>query len=564
MSMKIDVGPSNPKTDIGGWQTRLTDAMIAEYETSGRWAGLTIADRARDCAAKMPDATALVDGDATLSFRTLYARAAGLADAFRRRGLKPGDVVSFQLPNWHEALIINLAAAMCGVVVNPIVPIYRDSEVGFILRDVRAKMLFIPERLRSIDYVEMVDRIRGDLRDLQHVVLVRGEARAGYDSFAEWCPATAGEMGADRFDDVDANAVKLVLYTSGTTGVPKGVLHSHNTLGAEIDAFRGLRALTSDDVIFMPSPVTHIAGYLYGMELMFTAGIKTVLMERWNASEAVDLIMSHAATFTAAATPFLAEIVHELERRGETAGSLRFFGCGGAPVSPELVERAQTVLPLCESSRAYGLTEAPTISVSIRPGDPPELAAITDGSIVNNEVRIHDPVSGAILPAGAEGEIAVRGPEVTLGYADPAATAAAFDADGFFHTGDLGFVSHGTYVTITGRMKDLIIRGGENIAPKEIEDAIHRHPAVLETSVVAMPHARLGETPAAFVVLREGAVLEFGELIAFLEEQKLARQKLPEKLIVTASLPRNAAGKVLKHDLRKWLEQSPSGDAGNG
>lgn len=537
--------------DISGWETRLTDEMVARYSASGAWRNLTIADRLKDWASRTPDEIAIVDRDTSLTYAEFYRRSLRLATMFVRQGLHPGDVVSFQLPNWHEAMIINAAAAMAGLVVNPIVPIYRDAEVGFILKDAKARVLFIPETLRSTDYVELIERLRPQLPSLERVVLVRA-LRDGYDAFDEWM--TSEEPGTVDLPAVDPNAVKLVLYTSGTTGVPKGVLHSHNTLGAEIDAFVHHRSLTSADVVFMPSPVTHIAGYLYGMELLLACGMKTVYMERWNAVEAVDLIARHEASFTAAATPFLAELVMELERRGVKLPSMRFFGCGGAPVSPDIVGRAGEVMPNCETTRAYGATEAPTVSYGVVPGDPMDLAAITDGSIVNHEVRIVDIASGKHLAPEQEGEIVTRGPEVMLGYASPAATAEAFDEEGFFHTGDLGFISHGNYVTVTGRIKDIIIRGGENIAPKEIEDVLHRHPAVREASVVAMPHERLGETPCAFIVLNDGAALGFEEMISFLEQHKVAKQKFPEKLVIAGELPHNAAGKVLKHILKAQLK----------
>lgn len=537
--------------DISGWRTRLTDEMVARYTASGQWSGVTIADRARDWADRTPDAVAVIGGGSTLTYQELFDAATALARTFISHGLRPGDVVSFQLPNWHEAVIINIAAALTGVIVNPIVPIYRDAEVGFILNDARTRVLFIPDALRSISYIDMIERLRAGLPNLEHVVLVRAE-RPGYASFEDWrAPGGSDDIG---FPVVDPNAIKLVLYTSGTTGVPKGVLHSHNTLGAEIDAFAAYRSLTAADIVFMPSPVTHIAGYLYGMELLFTCGMKTVLMDRWNAAEAVDLIARHGATFTAAATPFLAELVAELERRQAQLPSLTYFGCGGAPVAPDTVERARIVLPNCMTSRAYGATEAPTVSAGVAAGDPAELGATTDGAILNNEVRIVAPGSGEILPEGHEGEIVTRGPEVMIGYANPEATRESFDEDGFFHTGDLGFLSHRSYITVTGRMKDIIIRGGENIAPKEIEDVLHRHPAVLEAAVVAMPHARLGETPCAFIVLREGASLDFEEMVAFLESHRVSKQKFPEKIVLATELPRNAAGKVLKHKLKAQLE----------
>ncbi len=498
----------------------------------------------------MPDQVAVIDGDEALTFRQLYNNALTLCAALHERGLKPGDVISFQLPNWHETMIINLAASLGRFVVNPIVPIYRDAEVGFILRSSRTRILFVPEEFRSINYVEMVERLRADLPDLQDVVLLRSD-RSDYPSFASWVSAPEGD-GAAKFDVVnpDPNAVKLLLYTSGTTGNPKGVLHSHNTLQSEIEAVTKFWALKPSDVVLMPSPVTHITGYLYAIEICFAMGIKLVLMDKWNAADAVDLISTHGATFSIGATPFLVELVAALENQGRVLPSLRLFACGGAPVPPDVVRRADKMLPNCLTFRVYGSSEAPTISLGVSPGDPAELGATTDGCIANHEVRIVSLDDGRLLPEGEEGEILTRGPELMLGYTRWEDTLDAFDEDGFFRTGDIGFVSHGHYLTISGRKKDLIIRGGENISAKEIEDVLHSHPLIIEAAVVAMPHPRMGETAAAYVVLRPMESLTLEELSTYFETAKLARQKFPEHLFVVDEMPRTASGKVLKHVLR--------------
>lgn len=534
------------KMDVSGWETRLDDEMVANYTLAGQWTGLTVPDCARKCAQEHPDGVAVVDGDRQMTFREVLERAVHLANALRQRGVRAGNVVSFQLPNWHETLVINLAASIGGFVCNPIVPIYRDAEVGFILRHSHTKVLFIPETFRSTDYVAMVERLRSQLPQLQEVVLVRAR-RDGYGAFSDWI---AGDGPVAAFPDPDPNAVKLLLYTSGTTGDPKGVLHSHNTLRAEIDAVIRFWALTAKDVVLMPSPVTHITGYLYALELPFARGMKAVLMERWDASDALRMIEKHEASFSIGATPFLVELVSEVEKQAKRLPSLRLYGSGGAPVPPEVVRRATAVLPNCRTFRVYGSSEAPTVSLGVAPSDPVERGATTDGFIFNHDVRIVDAGSGALLPTGQAGEIVTRGPEVMLGYTNPQYTQEAFDAEGFFHTGDLGFVDAEGYITVSGRKKDLIIRGGENISPKEIEDVLHQHPAIMEAAVVAMPHPRMGETPCAYVALRPGRTLDFDAMTRFLEQAKLARQKFPERLFILDELPHTASGKVLKHVLR--------------
>ncbi|RQW39373.1 cyclohexanecarboxylate-CoA ligase [Novosphingobium sp. LASN5T] len=541
------------QTSRSSWQTRLETDVAAGFIESGQWRGVTLFHQAAYQARNRGTATAIVDGEMSRTFAEVMQESQMLAGWFRQLGLVPGEVVSFQLPNWSETIAINLAACICGLVVNPIVPIYRDAEVEYILVNSGARILFIPETFRTTDYVKMVENLRPSLPDLRAVVVVRGkENRSGFLSYGDWpggapLPPAATDI-AEKLHD--PNAVKLLLYTSGTTGRPKGVLHSHNTIQSEIDAVGKFWGIQSSDVILMPSPVTHITGYIYGIEMMSSFGCKTVFMDKWDAEHAADLILQHKVTFSIGATPFLRELVGVLERRGETRPSLRLFACGGAPVAPDDIRRAQAVLPNCLAFRVYGSSEAPTVTAGVAPGDPVELGATTDGAIVNSDVKIVSSDTGEEVCDGAEGEILVRGPEVMLGYTEWEDTKEAFDEDGFFRTGDIGFISHARYLTISGRKKDLIIRGGENISAKEVEDILHTHPAIAEVAVVAMPHERMGETPCAFVVLSKGGGLTIQEVHDFLEESKLAKQKFPEKLILLDSMPTTASGKVLKHVLR--------------
>lgn len=535
------------RTDVSGWVTRLTEDDIRRYKRTGAWKDVTLADCAVRQAERAPDRTAVVEGDRSASFGAILAEARQLAAAFDALGLKPGEVISYQLPNWIETMVLNVAACLAGLVVNPIVPIYREAEVRYILADCRSRVLFIPERFRNFDYPAMAGRLRAGLPDLREVVVVRGQAEgcSRYDDLLARglaLPAVEGRA--------DPDAVKLVLYTSGTTGNPKGVLHSHNTIMAEIDAVIGFWGIHERDVVLMPSPVTHITGYLYALEIAFAAGVKVAFMERWNVTEAVELIARHGVSFSVGATPFLKELVTEVETRGLELPSLRRFMSGGAPVPPELIYRANQALPGCMAFRVYGSTEAPTVTLGIRSRDEADMGANTDGRIVNHEVRLCDPATGAPLAADAEGEICTRGPEMMLGYTDPLQTQESWDADGYFHTGDLGYYVNGDYLCVSGRKKDLIIRGGENLSPKEIEDVLHRHPDIQEVAIVAMPHERLGEGVCACVIAREGRRVDVATLASWLELAGLARQKFPERVELMDDLPRTASGKVQKNVLR--------------
>ena len=538
------------RTDVSGWVTRLTDEDVLRYKRAGAWRNVTVADCAMREGTRAPDRIAVVEGERAISFGEILAQARQLAAAFAAMGLKPGDVVSFQLPNWTETMAINLAACMAGLVVNPIVPIYREAEVRYILADCRSRVLFIPERFRSFDYAAMVARLRPALPHLREVVVVRGQAE-GCRPYADLLASGRGKPAEESRTDPDA--VKLVLYTSGTTGNPKGVLHSHNTIMSEIDAVIDFWGIHDRDVVLMPSPVTHITGYLYALEVAFAAGVKVVFMERWNVAEAVDLIARHEVSFSVGATPFLKELVAEVEERSLALPSLRRFMSGGAPVPPELIYRASKALPQCMSFRVYGSTEAPTVTLGIRSPAEADLGANTDGKIVNHEVRLCDPHTGAEIAGDGEGEICTRGPEMMLGYTDWQQTLESFDTDGYFHTGDLGYYVNGDYLCVSGRKKDLIIRGGENLSPKEIEDVLHRHPAIQELAIVAMPHERLGEGVCACVIPRAGHCVDVGILAAWLEQAGLARQKFPERVELMEDLPRTASGKVQKNVLRNFI-----------
>ena len=546
-------------TDVSGWVTRLDDEAVGRYTRSGAWRGVTLADHAVREAERVPDRVAVIEGGQSVTYGQVLSEAYRLVGAFNALGLQAGDVISFQLPNWIETVAINVAAALAGLIVNPIVPIYRESEVRYILADSRARVFFIPEHFRSFDYPAMAQRLRPQLPVLREVVVVRGRA-PGLHTYDELL-ALGGAERATR-NRTDANAIKLVLYTSGTTGNPKGVLHSHNTIMSEIDAVIDYWGIDSQDVVLMPSPVTHITGYLYALEIAFAAGVKVVFMERWNAAEAVDLIARHGVTFSVGATPFLKELVAETEKRGLTLPSLRLFMSGGAPVPPELIYRASKVLSGCLTFRVYGSTEAPTVTLGIRSRVDADLGATTDGRIVNHDVRICDPATGEVLSGSADGEICTRGPEMMLGYTDWQQTLESFDADGYFHTGDLGHRVNDDFITVSGRKKDLIIRGGENISPKEIEDVLHQHPAIKEVAIVAMPHERMGETVCAFVIAQPGRTVDVPALAAYLEQAGLARQKFPERVELVDDLPRTASGKVQKNVLRDRVAAVLRGEGG--
>jgi len=526
---------------------RFADGEKDARRKSGVWIGRTLADFARERAAETPDVIAISDESGGLTYAEFIEQGEALARGILASGVKPGQTVSFQLPNWTEAAVVNVACALAGFVINPVIPIYRQSELRFILKDCRARMIFIPETFRNIDYPEMINGLRVDLPDLNSVVIVRGKSE-GQPLYASLI--AAGRTSEASLVQSDPDDAKFILYTSGTTGQPKGVIYSHNQGRRPIWASMEAWGLKPGTRLLMPSPLTHVTGFAYGIEAPFHFGIRTVLMEKWDAARAADLIEDEKIDFMVGATPFLQELVEEAEKRGTPLGSLKIFACGGAAVPPDLIRRANRVLVNCRTFRVFGSSECPMVTQGCL--DDAELAATTDGRVYDWDVKVVD-AEGTPLASGAEGEILARGPSLFRGYTDQAANRDAFDGDGYFRTGDLGIVTADGLLTITGRKKDIIIRGGENLSAKEIEDALHEHPAIREAAVVAMPHPRLGEGVCAFIIAAGSVAPGQKALAAWLKDKGLAPQKWPERIEYVAELPKTASGKVQKHILRKTI-----------
>jgi len=513
-----------------------------EWVSSGVWDKRTLADQLLVRATASPNAVAIIDGNARITLEGLAADALALSAALHARGLRPGDVVAFQAPNWGEAVVINLAAAMSGFVINPIVPIYRDHEVSLMLQDCGAAAFFAASSFRGFNYIEMAERLRPNLPALKHIISVRGD---GPNDFAELLAEGRG-LKFDR-PNVDPLSAKLLLYTSGTTGRAKGVLHSHVTLQRIVRESARHWGVKDGEATLMPSPVTHISGYANGLEMPFIWGSQTVMMESWNAQLALSLIEEHKIVGTVAATPFLVELAAAARAARTGLPSFRFFACGGAAVPADLIPAANASFENCKAFRVYGASEVPLVTFGWPENE--HLAATTDGEVFDYDVRIVD-AEDRDLPRGQEGEILARGPGMMMGYADPAQTADAITPDGYFRTGDLGVYSEDRAITITGRKKDLIIRGGENISAKEIEDVLGLHPGVREACVVAMPHERLGEGVCAYVIAKEVGA-DAAALIAHVAASGLAKQKIPERFEFVEDFPRTASGKVRKDLLRE-------------
>lgn len=521
---------------------------LQRYADKGVWDNLTISDRALKWAQKSPDKIIFLDDPAAPTYASIITDAQALARTLIDMGTKPGDVISFQTPNWIEAAIINLAASLGGYVISPIVPIYRDKEVIQMLRDSRAKIFFIAENFRGYDFAEMADRIMPHLPDLEHIIYLRPQSRR--PDFKELL--SHGRNLTHNLPNVDPNSIKLRLYTSGTTGLPKAVLHSHNTLD-RVAQIGFKHTGIAGDVSLMPSPVTHISGYSGGLEKPFAVGSQTVLMESWDAHKAVELIDKYHITSTVAATPFLQELCNIAAQQGKTLPSFKRFACGGAAVPAELVSDANGRLANPCAFRVYGSSEVPLATQGCLPEHNAEGAAATDGIAIDYDLRIVDEQE-ADVAVGVDGEILARGPAMFMGYADAAQTAESITSDGYFRTGDIGHLRPDGALVITGRKKDLIIRGGENISAKEIEDVLHHHDNIQEAAVVAMPHERLGEGICAYIIA-QGHPPSFDEVSIFVTQSGLAKQKCPERIEIIEALPRTASGKIRKDVLRAMIAE---------
>ena len=522
------------------WDQRRADAAYA----AGLWVDGTLADALRSAARDTPDRVVVVDGDVELTCRELQTRARSLAAALLAR-MPAGSVVSFMLPNWVEAAVVYLGATIAGMVVNPILPSLRDHELRFILDDVDSRIIFVPSEFRGYDYGAMLSRVVATLTTPAEVVVVRGAA-GPHTTYAD---LVAGDAPApEPAVPLEPNAVRMIMYTSGTTGRPKGVLHTHNSIHALIRQLGTHWRVDPGDTFLVPSPIAHIGGSIYAFESPLLLGSTAVLMEQWDPDAAVAMMLEHRCTHMAGATPFLQHLLAAAERGRTDLPDLKVFICGGASVPPSLIRRATDYFANAAVSRVYGSTEVPVTTVGAL--NDLDTAADTDGrpGIADVWLVARDP--GGM--GGQIGEIRARGAQMLVGYLHPEDEAESFDCDGYFCTGDLGRWS-GEALVVTGRAKDVIIRNGENISPKEVEDLLVGHPGIAEVAVVGLPDERTGERACAVIVPTESSRLDVAALRDFLCAHGIAKFKIPERVALWDALPKNDAGKVLKHQIRAEL-----------
>jgi acyl-CoA synthetase (AMP-forming)/AMP-acid ligase II len=546
--------PLHPPSGSSGGGAGFDDVVTSPerrraYVEAGWWDAATLPDRVEAHASAKPDGLAVVDEAGPMTYAELADASSALAASFRERGLGTGSVVSVQLPNRREAAITAVAALSVGAVLNPLLPNYRHRELAHVVRTARPAVVVSPGVYRGTDHRALLAGVAEAVGQEPWHLVVGDDAgaRAGAQTFDEALRGPARAPLGGR----DATAVSELIFTSGTEAQPKAIMHTEQTAGFSVRVAHADLGVTDDDVVWMPSPVGHSTGFNYGLRFALHHGLPLVLQDRWDADAAIELVRAERCSYTLAATTFLQDLTETARRRGVRLDSLRLFGSGGAPVPPALVDAAAA--QGIDVLRLYGSTEV-LVATWNRPGSTPDQKRDTDGRAMSHvELRAVDD-AGDEVPVGESGEVEVRGPNTCVGfYADPERTAATFRADGFVRSGDVVRIDGDGHLTVVGRKKEIIIRGGINITPREIEELLVAFPEVERAAVVGVPDERLGERMCACVVLRAGASLSFETMVDRLDAAGLAVYKRPERLEVVDALPMTASGKIQKHELVRAL-----------
>ncbi|HGE5580294.1 TPA: medium-chain fatty-acid--CoA ligase [Escherichia coli] len=521
----------------------------AAYRQQGLWGDASLADYWQQTARAMPDKIAVVDNHgASYTYSALDHAARCLANWMLAKGIESGDRIAFQLPGWCEFTVIYLACLKIGAVSVPLLPSWREAELVWVLNKCQAKMFFAPTLFKQTRPVDLILPLQNQLPQLQQIV--------GVDKLA---PATSSlslsQIIADNTSLTTAitthgDELAAVLFTSGTEGLPKGVMLTHNNILASERAYCVRLNLTWQDVFMMPAPLGHATGFLHGVTAPFLIGARSVLLDIFTPDACLALLEQQRCTCMLGATPFVYDLLNLLEKQPADLSALRFFLCGGTTIPKKVArECQQRGIKLLS---VYGSTESSPHAV-VNLDDPLSRFMHTDGyAAAGVEIKVVDDARKT-LPPGCEGEEASRGPNVFMGYFDePELTARALDEEGWYYSGDLCRMDEAGYIKITGRKKDIIVRGGENISSREVEDILLQHPKIHDACVVAMPDERLGERSCAYVVLKAPHhSLSLEEVVAFFSRKRVAKYKYPEHIVVIEKLPRTGSGKIQKFLLRK-------------
>jgi cyclohexanecarboxylate-CoA ligase/acyl-CoA synthetase len=521
----------------------------AEFRAHGYWGDTSLPHYVDRWADDDPDHPFLSDGVSRFTYGEFREAAWNLAAALHGLGAKPGERIAVQLPNWNEYFLVYAACARLGVVMIPVVPVYREAEVRFIVENAGAVGLVTCGKFRGFDHASMASSVAAAVPGLGFRVVVRAQARDDAMALEELLAGSPDTGGLPPVASPDEP--HLILYSSGTEARPKGCLHTWNSSSfLPKQAARALN-LGRDDVMFMPSPVTHALGLTLGVMAPVIAGASVELLDVFDPKVALERIGTSRCTGTASPAPFIRMMLDAFDPGLHDLSRLRFWLSAGAPIPAALVAEAATRFAGCRVVSAYGSSEVMMATVC-RPEDPIERVASSDGAPVPGvEIRIADP-DGNEVPAGSDGEIRYRGPGRLIQYWNrPDLTAAATDSEGWWRTGDLGRMDDHGYLRVTGRLKDIVIRGGFNISAREVEEALLQHPAIANVALVGLADPVVGERACAVIVPRGGVKVTLGELYDYLiTERKIAVWKVPERIEFVEDFPLTATGKIQKFALR--------------
>jgi cyclohexanecarboxylate-CoA ligase len=544
------------------FESILTREHADQYRAAGWWPDRLLNDALAVAVAQNPGRTALVDARGRMTYAALRTQVDQCALGLLTLGIRHADVVTVQLPNWNEFVIVALALERIGAVINPVAPIFRHRELRTMLRLARSKVAIVPARFRGWDYATMYAELRESAPELRHVVIVNGGSSPGEGlrSWDELLSAGAAESLNRKVLDwlrPRSDDIAQLIFTSGTTGEPKGVMHTANTLGAQLEALSQTHQLTDGDVFHMASTVGHQTGFLLGVCLPLYLGARAVYQDVWDPAEFVRLVEAEHVTFTAGATPFLADTLRAPILAEHDVRSLRIFFCGGAPIPRPLAKEAVRRLD-CRLLPQWGLSEVGPVTTTF-PNDPIERVISSDGrAYPQMELVVRDSL-GNDCPPGQEGELYTRGAFLFAGYVQGRRfTEQCFTPDGWLTTGDRAVMDAAGYIRITGRSKDIIIRAGENVPVKEIEDLLMQHPKVRSVALVGLPDPRVGEIGCACIIPEPGEAPTLDNLREFLAVEQVTRQFWPERMELMDAFPTTPSGKVQKFQLRQMLNAAQS------
>jgi acyl-CoA synthetase (AMP-forming)/AMP-acid ligase II len=543
---------------------------IDDYYEAGLWTPDTLHDLLLRRVEDNPDKVFVTDGTHSLTFRQLFDRAQRLAVGLHRQGLRAGDAAAVQLPSWVEFVQVLAALSRLGVIAVPIMPIYRREEVGYVAANAEIRAVFTPANFKKFNYLDMYLGLRQEHPELT-IVVTRPDDAA--ESIIDADNGVFSLLGVEADIDDDSAREELgdpagpdepfvIVYTSGTTSRSKGCVHTFNTYCSGSRALMAPFGYTEADVQFGPSPVAHTTGLVTSVLLPMLAGASTHLMAEWDPARGIEEIQRFGCTAAVTAPTFLHGLLSAYDAERHDLSTLRLWTCAGAPIPAAVVSRSSATLPNVKVLSLYGRSEN-LVTTICSVDDDVSRALTSDGAAVPGaEVKIVD-IDGNEVPRGIEGDIAYRGPSHMIEYlGNPEDTAVLFTADGFSKSGDVGVMTDDGFVRVTGRTKDIVIRGGMNISVREIEDMLVEHPDLLASSCVGMPDERLGERVCCYVVTAPGqATPTVEDLRDFLLSHGLPIQKTPERVVAVDALPMTATGKVLKQELRKDIERRLDSEA---